>query len=96
MHPSADRARSDRNVLHVLLTCTSLAPYCFTLREWAVVAVRNALEDNAENRATLAELQAQQSVSSAALADMGVRIDLDATTGQVHVVPTDRPNRDSR
>jgi hypothetical protein len=78
-----------RNVLHVFLTSTSLAPYCFTLREWAVVAVRNALEDNAENQSILAQLQAQQSVSSAAHADMGIRIDFDAAAGTVRIVPTD-------
>jgi hypothetical protein len=92
---SVGSTATSRNVLHVLLTSTSLAPYCFTLREWAVVAVRNALEGNEENQAVLAELQAQQSVSTAALADMGIRIDLDAATGTARVVPTDRTSHGS-
>ena len=30
-----------RTALHVLLSCTSLSHGCFTLREWAIVALRN-------------------------------------------------------
>jgi Spinocerebellar ataxia type 10 protein domain len=81
-----------RNVLHVLMTSTSLAPYCFTLREWAVVAIRNALEDNVENQAVLADLQAQQPASSTALADMGLRVDVDSATGRVNVIPLEDAN----
>jgi hypothetical protein len=69
--------KQERNLLHVLLSCTSFSWACFTLREWAVVAVRNALKDNSANQECVAKLEAQEPVQSAALADMGVRVDLD-------------------
>jgi ataxin-10 len=77
-----------RNGLHVLLSCTSLASGCFTLREWALVAIRNALEDNVENQAVVQALEAQQPLQSAPLDRMGLRVDMDRR-GQVKVVPKD-------
>lgn len=67
-----------RNGLHVLLSCTSYATSCFTLREWGVIAVRNALEDNADNQAIVAQLVAQNPVQSADLENAGVRVQLDS------------------
>lgn len=75
-----------RTLLHVLLSCTSFSTVCFTLREWAVVAIRHALDGNAGNRLLVAELEAQQAVQSAALTDMGLRVDLDPN-GKIHVAP---------
>ena len=82
-----------RHVLHVLLSCTSFAWACFTLREWALVAIRNALEGNDLNQALVADLQAQEAVQSASLTDMGIRVDLD-NSGKVSVTPLDNPNKD--
>jgi Spinocerebellar ataxia type 10 protein domain len=68
-----------RTGLHVLLSCTSFAHACFTLREWSIVAIRNALHENPDNQAVVADLEAQQPVQSAALESMGIQIDLDQT-----------------
>lgn len=76
----------DRTGLHVLLSCTSYAHACFTLREWAVVAIRNVLDGNLENQALVEELEAQQPVQSQALGDMGIKVNLDAG-GKVSVEP---------
>jgi len=67
-----------RNGLHVLLTCTTHATSCFTLREWGVIAIRNVLEDNALNQAVVEELMAQGPVESADLEQAGVRVQLDS------------------
>ena len=77
---------SSRTGLHLLLSCTSLSHTCFTLREWSVVAIRNALEDNLDNQAVVAELQAQQPAPSAPLAEMGMRVQL-GTNGKVSLKP---------
>jgi len=79
-----------RNVLHVLLTCTTFSYLCFTLREWAVIAIRNALQDHAENQRVVAALEAQQAVQTTALDEMGIRVDLEPN-GKVRVTPLD-PN----
>jgi hypothetical protein len=79
-HPSSGGGGSDkpRNGLHVLLSCTSYATSCFTLREWAVIAIRNALEDNEGNQDVVAELVAQDSVQTADLETAGIRVQLDS------------------
>lgn len=79
-----DGVVSTRNVLHILLSCTSFAWVCFGLREWALVAIRNALEGNPSNQDLVAQLQAQEAVQSTSLTDMGIRVELD-TTGKVSV-----------
>ena len=73
---SATSLRHRRTGLHVLLSCTSFAHACFTLREWSIVAIRNVLHKNAENQALVAELEAQQAVQSPALESLGIRLDL--------------------
>jgi hypothetical protein len=67
-----------RNGLQVLLTCTTYATACFTLREWGVIAIRNVLENNSENQAVVQELRAQGPVESADLDEAGVRVQLDS------------------
>lgn len=76
---------TQRTGLHVLLSSTSLSPACFTVREWAVVAIRYALENCELNQAAVARLQAQNCVQSSELNDMGVQIGLDQ--GKVTVKP---------
>jgi hypothetical protein len=66
-----------RNALHVLLSCTSFATSCFTLREWGVIAIRNILRDNDENQAVVAALHAQNPVQSTVLEEAGIRVKLD-------------------
>ena len=66
---------------------------CFTLREWAVVAIRSALENNITNQAVVAELEARSAVQSAALHDMGIQVDLDMVSGQVSVNPLPKEDR---
>jgi hypothetical protein len=56
-----------RTALHVLLSCTSLSHGCFTLREWAIVALRNVLEGNEANQALVQQLEAQEPMQSAEL-----------------------------
>ena len=76
-----------RSALHVLLSCTSLAYGCFTLREWAIVALRNVLEGNLENQALVEKLEAQQPLQSPELEKMGFQVDLDRQ-GKVKIVQT--------
>jgi hypothetical protein len=75
----------DRNGLHVLLSTTCMSYACFTLREWAVVAIRAALEECPRNQAVVAELEAQASVNSSDLEDMGIRVNLDLSKGTLSV-----------
>lgn len=75
----------ERTGLHVLLSATSLAPACFTLREWCIVAIRNAVEGNDANAETIRQLEANQVMSDTPeLRQMGVKIDMDAK-GNVQV-----------
>lgn len=67
----------ERNGLHVLLSCTSFAYGCFTLREWAIVAIRNALEGNLGNQKIVEELEAQQTLDTPELQRLKVKVDLD-------------------
>lgn len=76
----------ERNGLHVLLSSTSYATSCFTLREWAVVAIHNVLEDNSDNQQVVAELQAQEAINSPTLGRSGVQVDL-AKDGTVNISP---------
>jgi len=73
-----------RTGLHVLLSCTSLSYRCFTLREWAVVAIRNTLDDNIENQSLVASLESQKALNTPELEKMGFHIGLNAN-GQVTV-----------
>ena len=83
---SSDEQASTRTGLHLLLSCTSLSHTCFTLREWSVIAIRNALDGNTENQALVAELQAQQPAPSAPLEEMGIRMQLEKN-GKVSLTP---------
>jgi len=49
--------------LHSLLSCTSLSYAVFGLREWAIVAIRNALDQNTENQVLVHELEMQNVAS---------------------------------
>lgn len=77
-----------RNGLHVLLTCTTHATACFTLREWGVIAIRNVLEENTENQSVVKDLMAQGPVESADLEEAGVRVQLDSK-GKVSLATID-------
>jgi hypothetical protein len=75
----------ERTGLHVILSATSLAPACFTLREWCIVAIRNAVEGNDANAETVRRLEANQVLSDThELRQIGVKIDMDAK-GNVRV-----------
>ena len=87
------RISPERSGLHILLSCTSFAHACFTLREWAVVAIRNVLHENIANQQVVAELEAQQAVQSEELRDMGIRVELDCSKGQVSVTPLGEQSR---
>lgn len=90
--PSKESGASNngvRNGLHVLLSCTSFAYGCFTLREWAIVAIRNVLEGNEENQKQVEELEAQQALETPELQKLGMKVNLDKR-GQVSVTPNDR------
>ena len=80
----------ERTGLHVILSATSLAPVCFTLREWCIVAIRNAIENNAANIETVRRLEANQVLSDTPeLRQMGVKIDLDEH-GKVQISRRDK------
>jgi len=83
---SSTDLQNERSLLNVLLSCTALAFVCFPLREWSVVSLRLALQDNHENQAAVASLQAQQAVQTTALDDIGMNVELDRT-GKVKLTP---------
>ena len=85
--PPPPHNEQHRTALHVLLSCTSLAYGCFTLREWAIVALRNVLEGNLENQELVEKLEAQQPLQSPELEKMGLQVDLDRQ-GKVKIVQT--------
>eukprot|EP00581_Thalassiosira_minuscula_P004100 CAMPEP_0183740570 /NCGR_PEP_ID=MMETSP0737-20130205/59979_1 /TAXON_ID=385413 /ORGANISM="Thalassiosira miniscula, Strain CCMP1093" /LENGTH=1061 /DNA_ID=CAMNT_0025975673 /DNA_START=26 /DNA_END=3211 /DNA_ORIENTATION=- len=67
-----------RTGLHVILSATSLAPICFTLREWCIVAIRNAVESNAANAETVRRLEANQVLGDTPeLQRLGVKVEMD-------------------
>ena len=76
----------DRCGLHVLLSCTSFSYGCFTLREWALIAIRNVLEGNQQNQDMVAQLEAQKTVDTPELNKMGVKTVID-DQGNVRVEP---------
>ena len=84
--PNSEKgAPMERAGLHVILSATSLAPACFTLREWCIVAIRNAVEGNAANTETVRRLEANQVLDDTPeLNKMGVKIEMDAK-GNVQV-----------
>ena len=70
---------TERTGLHVILSATSLAPACFTLREWCIVAIRNAVENNAANTETVRRLEANQVMDDTPeLRRAGVKVEMDA------------------
>lgn len=80
---------SERTGLHVVLSATSLAPACFTLREWCIVAIRNAVEGNAANAETIRRLETNQALGDTPeLRRMGVKIETDER-GNVQVMRRD-------
>lgn len=50
------------------------------LREWGLWAMRNLLEGNRENQREVAELELQNSVNTPAIAQMGLRVEIDQNT----------------
>jgi hypothetical protein len=83
---STTDAQQQRNGLHILLSTTGLAPSCFSVREWGIVAIRNALENNATNQAVVERLRAESAVQTTALDDMGLQIAIGAD-GRATVTP---------
>ncbi|KAL9179774.1 hypothetical protein ACHAXT_007744 [Thalassiosira profunda] len=80
---------TERTGLHVILSTTSLAPACFTLREWCIVAIRNAVENNAANTETVRRLEANQVVDDTPeLRRAGVKVEMDGR-GTVRVQKRD-------
>ena len=70
---------SSRMGLHVLLSATSLGPACFTLREWCIVAIRNAVENNEANIELVKQLEANAALGDTPeLKKLGVKVELDA------------------
>jgi hypothetical protein len=62
------------------------------LREWTVVAIRNALEQNPDNQAIVAELEARAPVQSETLQELGIRLELDPRRGgTVSVTNVEQP-----
>lgn len=75
-----------RSGLHVLLSCTSFSYGCFTLREWALVAIRNVLDNNKQNQNVVYQLEAQKTVDTPELNELGIKTVLDEQ-GKVRVEP---------
>ncbi|GAX24295.1 hypothetical protein FisN_4Lh004 [Fistulifera solaris] len=89
---SGARHGEERGGLHVLLSCTAYSHACFTLREWAVVAIRNVLENNPANQELVEQLEAKQGVQSAVMKDMGFQISVEPKSGKVELRTLDKIN----
>ena len=76
----------ERTGIHILLSTTAYSQACFTLREWAVVAVRNVLENNLENQKLVEQLEAKQPIQTGALQNLGMKVSL-GKNGEVSVKP---------
>jgi hypothetical protein len=77
-----------RTGLHVLLSATSLGPACLTLREWCIVAIRNAVENNEANVEMVRRLEASEVLEGRPLRNLAVKFDLDEK-GNVRVQKRD-------
>lgn len=76
----------ERTGLHVLLSATSISTAVFTLREWCIVAIRNAVENNDANAETVQRLEANEVMNGTPeLQRMGVKVEIDEKTGKVQV-----------
>lgn len=80
--PSLESKRDDqtqRTGLHVLLSMTSLSPACFTLREWTIVAIRNAVEGNDASAELIHKLKANEdrAVDTPELRNLGIQVGID-------------------
>ena len=74
--------------LHVILSTTSLAPTCLSLREWCIVAIRNAVDGNEANAEAVRLLEAQNTIENTPeLQRMGLKVKLDK--GKVSVQKRD-------
>ncbi len=82
----------ERGGLHVLLSCTAYSHACFTLREWAVVAIRNVLENNPANQELVEQLETKQGVQSAVMNDMGIQVNVEPRSGKVEIRTLDKNN----
>lgn len=86
---SRDANVVSRTGLHVLLSATSLGPACFTIREWCIVAIRNAVENNEANIEMVRRLEANEALGDTPeLKKLGVKVDLD-DKGNVRVQKRD-------
>lgn len=74
-----DQIREGGGLLLLLQQCVVDENNSF-LREWGLWAIRNLLEGNRENQREVAELELQSSVNTPAIAQMGLRVELDQTT----------------
>lgn len=75
--------------LHVILSTTSLAPTCLSLREWCIVAIRNAVESNEANAEAVRQLEAQNTLGDTPeLRRMGMKVNMDAK-GKIRVQKRD-------
>lgn len=87
--PQKSTRFQQRNGLHVLLSTTSISHSCFTLREWSVLAIRYALENNTMNQTIVQELETQHAVQSSIMSDMGLKVEFDTRSGKATIQPSD-------
>merc|ERR1712038_132553 len=90
---NSKEAEQNRNGLHVMLSCTTFAYGCFTLREWGIVAIRNILDGNNANQEEVAKLEAQQVINTPELEKFGIKLNLNKK-GKIVVDRNDINNHD--
>ena len=78
--------QTQRTGLHVLLSMTSLSLACFTLREWTIVAIRNAVEGNDASAELIHKLKANENkaLDTPELRNLGIQVGLEPN-GKVRV-----------
>eukprot|EP00252_Welwitschia_mirabilis_P000919 TRINITY_DN10910_c0_g1_i1.p2 TRINITY_DN10910_c0_g1~~TRINITY_DN10910_c0_g1_i1.p2 ORF type:complete len:198 (+),score=43.05 TRINITY_DN10910_c0_g1_i1:1057-1650(+) len=80
-----DRIRECNGIFVLLQQCIVDASNPF-LKEWGLWALRNLLEDNKENQNEIADLQLQDSVNTQDIKQMGLKIEIDSSTGRPKLV----------
>lgn len=80
-----DQVREGGGLFLLLQQCV-VDDYNPFLREWGLWAIRNLLEGNRENQREVAELELQNSVNTPAIAQMGLRVEIDQNTRRPKLV----------
>lgn len=78
----------ERDGLPIILSCCQTDFKNPLIREWALLCVKNACENNPRNQAFINELKPQKVLQDEILQAQGITVHLDSTTGKVEFKQT--------